>query len=561
MNNILSKSTIDNLERMLISKKYSQLEKIIEGYEKFNFNLPAVQMIYAASKCLKPSATIKDKKISFDIYLNYFKKNNSFTKALYNACALAFEIDEYSSLLSVLQNYIYKKSYDSRLFEALYKIYHHIGELDKSIHCLEIIVKNEPKNYNAWSSLIFFQNYVSKVNQKKYINYCKEFSKNLENYSHFSNKLKINKKIRLAFITLAFDGNSIDGFLIGLLKNIHKNEFEIISFNLNKTDNKSDHLKKYFDEWYHVYNLSDSDLISFIRNKEDCIIIDLYGYGPDNKMIIFKNRVAHLQILWLGYCNSTGLEEVDYIIADKNLIKEDELADYSEKPIFIKDIWNSYDGSYLKEIKVNNSPFLKNNFITFGSFNNFTKVNSEVIKVWSEILINTNSKLILKSSSKVSIEKFAELKKKFPKKLISKNKLIIYPGIEKKEDHLKLYNKIDVGLDTFPYTGVTTTFESLWMGVPVITMKGSNYLSRCGESINKNFHLENFLAKDKYDYISKAIKICNDLDYLKKLRGKLRKMLKNSSLLDTENFTKDFCAELKKAWSKHQKSKLKKIDS
>ena len=128
MNNILSKSTIDNLERMLLSKKYSQLEKIIEGYEKFNFNLPAVQMIYAASKCLKPSATIKDK-ISFDIYLNYFKKNNSFIKALYNACVLALlrlmNIQVYSS---VLQNYINKKSYDSRLFEALYKIYHHIGE-------------------------------------------------------------------------------------------------------------------------------------------------------------------------------------------------------------------------------------------------------------------------------------------------------------------------------------------------------------------------------------------------------------------------------------------------
>ena len=155
-------------------------------------------------------------------------------------------------------------------------------------------------------------------------------------------------------------------------------------------------------------------------------------------------------------------------------------------------------------------PFDKNKFITFGSFNNFLKISDEVIRTWSKILKKIkNSKLILKSSLSYQI-----------KNIISKFK---YYGVEnqleffdkqnyfKVEEHLKLYNHIDICLDTFPYNGVTTTFEALWSGVPVIVMKGFNFNSRCGESIVKNGNLNYFLAVNENDYIEKAVTLTNDI--------------------------------------------------
>ncbi len=552
----ITKENINNLEKLLLSGKNEALENTIEKFDKYNFSHPAVQMIYAASKSMKPNSSIKDKKIAFDIYLNYFKKNNKFVKALYNACSLSFEINEYSNLLLVLKDYIKNNPYDGKIFEALYKIYNHLVEIDISIYYLKIITKKEPFNYNAWSALIFSLNYKSKTNQKEYLKNCSNFEKNIKKYSKFNEKIKNKKKIRLAFITPFFDGNSIDGFLRGLLKNINNKIFQSISFNLNSSDEKSDHLKNYFDEWYHVYNYNDEDLINYIRNKEIDIIIDLAGYGPNNRLTIFKNRVAHLQMLWLGYCNSLGLKEIDYILTDKNLIKSNENNDYTEKPLYLKNIWNCHE-KISEKIAVNDLPFYKEKIFTFGSFNNFSKINKEVIKVWSKILLETNSRLILKSSLKISAEKIENLKNKFPKKLISNEKIIFYSGQEKKEDHLKKYHEIDICLDTFPYPGVTTTFEAIWMGVPVLTLKGNNFVSRCGESINKNLKLEKFLANSKSDYISKAKEISKDFSYLSKLRSELREMAILSPLFDTKDFAADFGEKLEQVWKDYCRNSKK----
>ena len=151
------------------------------------------------------------------------------------------------------------------------------------------------------------------------------------------------------------------------------------------------------------------------------------------------------------------------------------------------------------------------------------------------------------------------MKNKFPKKLINNEKIIFYSGQERKEDHLKKYHEIDICLDTFPYPGVTTTFEAIWMGVPVLTLKGNNFVSRCGESINKNLKLEKFLADSKSDYINKAKEISTDFSYLSKLRSELREMAIGSPLFNTKDFADDFGKKLEQVWEKHCKNN-KKID-
>ena len=237
------------------------------------------------------------------------------------------QIKEYDKILILLEEFIKKNDYNTKVYEAIYKIYVTLGKIDKAIQHLEIIIKKEPTNLKAYSAYLFCLLYSENYDQKDYIKHALDFSKKIKIYNENEKKpllLRHNNKIKIGFITPHFDGNSIDGFLEDFLNNIDKKIFELNAFNLNSSDEKSDHLKHLFDNWYHVKDLNDLELINFIREKEINILIDLVGHGPDNRLTIFKNRAAPIQISWLGYCNSTGLKEMDYIIVDKFIVQDRE---------------------------------------------------------------------------------------------------------------------------------------------------------------------------------------------------------------------------------------------
>jgi predicted O-linked N-acetylglucosamine transferase (SPINDLY family) len=548
---VINLNHVKYLENKLLNGQFEDLEKIIENLNKKNFNHPAIKLLYANSKVLKKNSKLEEKKIAFDIFLETYKSNSNFKKVLYNLCAICFQIKEYNKILILLEDFIKQNDYDDKVYGTLYKIYGILGEAEKANEFAKIIVKNEPKNLEAWSAYIFTSLYLEKFKQKDAINLFNEFTNNVPKYEvkeKISNQT-LNSKIRVGFITPYFNGNSIDGFLLGLLENMDRKKFEIIGFNLGNSNQKSDHLIHYFDDWNHVFDLKDLELINFIRKKNINILIDLVGHGPGNRLPIFKNRVAPIQISWLGYTNSTWLKEIDYIISDPYLIKKNEENLYYEKVLYLPNIWGAHK-KLDEKLKIKELPYDTNNYVTFGSFNNFLKISNNVIKVWSEILDKTNSRLILKCSMHDSLEIRERFLDKFPKNITSKNKIVLLERQKEKQNHINLYNEIDIGLDTFPYTGVTTTFEAIWMGVPVLTLKGDNFTSRCGESINVNLNLSEFIANDTDDYIKKAINFTKKIEIIRDLRKNLRERAKNSSLYKTKDFSNHFCNELKNLWLK-----------
>tara|TARA_B100001559_G_C16445628_1_gene596586 strand:+ start:47 stop:706 length:660 start_codon:yes stop_codon:yes gene_type:complete len=210
---------------------------------------------------------------------------------------------------------------------------------------------------------------------------------------------------------------------------------------------------------------------------------------------------------------------------------------YSEKVIYLPNIWNCHSG-FPGQRKKNNAPIEKKASITFGSFNNFNKINNNVIKTWSKILKSiNNSKLLLKSSSNIHSNK--RLENEFKKENIL-DSVEFLPREINFQDHINNYNKIDIALDTFPYNGVTTSFEAIWMGVPVLTMAGYNFNSRCGESINKNLNVTNLIAKNEDDYIATAIHLSNNLKKLLSLREKVYLNSLHSPLFDAKKFNNAF---------------------
>ena len=436
--------------------------------------------------------------------------------------------------------------YDKQLVSSIIRSYRFQGNLDKTLFYLKRQFEKGDLDLSRFAFWIFSNNYKKNWTQADFLKYSKLFADKIKNFIP-SDMVELNreknKKIRLGFISSEIlKKHSITYFLETIFKNYYKDKFEIYLFLDNEIeDENTNEFKILVKKFINVSNLEDIEVFNLIRRNNIDIMFDITGVTLSNRVSLFKNRLAPTQISWLGYCNTSGLENMDYLISDKNLIYEEEKKDYSEKILYLPHIWNCHSG--LNSIRsLSDPPCLKEKNITFGSFNNFNKINDKVISVWSQILLKVkNSKLILKSSLKIEN---SFLKKEFEKHGVIDS--VIFLEKRKLKSHYNLYKKIDIALDTFPYNGVTTTFEALAMGVPVITMKGYNFNSRCGESIIKNLGIEDLIASNEDDYIFKSQKMASDKDKLLELRKNIFNISHETPLFDTKKFSQDFFGILEK---------------
>ena len=430
---------------------------------------------------------------------------------------------------------------------AMAMVYRRLNDAKKLIFHFKRVIDSKKFNSIDLCNYGYWRCFDKEWKQSDFFNYGKFLDQNLKVIPQ-NQLIEISQtsgsKIRIGFLSSdIIEGHSITYFLKTILSNYDKNKFEIILFlNNPKEDQSTENFKNLVDKTINISNLNNVDALNQVRELKLDIIIDLMGYTSTQRIELFKNRMAKKQIIWMGYCNTTGLKNMDYIISDPNLIYSNEEKFYSEKVIYLPKIWNSHCG-FDFERKENPPPFIKNKYFTFGSFNNFDKINPDVVSTWSKILkkIN-NSKLVLKTSSK-------RLATKRLKELFKKNDVLesvkFIDRAEKFKDHLDNYNLIDIALDTFPYNGVTTSFEAIWMGVPVLTMAGYNFNSRCGESINKNLNMEQLIAKDEDDYIQKVVNLTNNTDDYINIRKSIFLDAIKSPLFNIKDYSKSFFEALR----------------
>jgi len=251
----------------------------------------------------------------------------------------------------------------------------------------------------------------------------------------------------------------------------------------------------------------------------------------------------------LGYNASTGLKEIDYIIVDPYVVPLSDQKYFTEKIFQLPNTFQCI--SINDDIKIDHSRHQNKKDITFGSFNNLSKINDNVIDVWSEILKRIeNSKLFIKAKQLDNLVIVENIKRKFQKNGINAEK-IITEGISKtRGEMLKKYNQIDIALDPFPYSGITTSLEANWMGVPLLTKKGNNFYSRIGTSINKNLGMEDWIANNEKDYYIKILKLTSDFNQLSRTRECLINKVDESTLFDSSLFAGNFNKILWKIWEK-----------
>ncbi|GEM_PF-5034835 len=394
------------------------------------------------------------------------------------------------------------------------------------------------KRLEIFCAMIMNLNYDSKYSSMQLFNKTLQINYWLRDIKPLHLTINKNKKLHLGFISADFCSHSCSYFSLPLFENLDKDICKLYLYSNNIIDDQITHnIKNTADVWRQCDSLNDEALAQIIANdKIDCLI-DLSGLTGGNRLRVFAYRPAKVQMTWLGYPNTTGINQIDYRITDKVSETSDAQNFYSEKLLYMPNIFLCYrPPSVAPDIKLRQ----KSNFY-FGSFNNSLKIGDDVIQAWAKILnLCPNASLLLKNSACESMDYRQRIINNFANFGIDKQRLIFKNRTIDIESHLNIYAEVDLALDTFIYNGTTTTCEAIWMGVPTLCFYGNRHAGRVSASILNSIGLNEFIADNLNDYINKAIEYYNRQDYLSTIRNKLRDKMANSSLCNEKQFADDF---------------------
>lgn len=536
-------------------KKYIELSESFSNHEIYNdtrFSFYYLEAQEAAIKMLLLSyiKTGKDIEVltnfnSADEYFNFAEECvnvNAYTQAIYfYKCGLKLEDTNYNGynnlayLLNVIgnndkANFYYKEALKYCDNEDKVQIY--------SNYLLSL-------NYNrAYSNEEIF------LEHKKYNDILKHDSSKVIRYRDTFN---MNRKIRLGYMSSDFKQHPVMYFAAGPIVGHNERDFEVYCYsNVLKTDGITDGLRNYIKNWRDISQMNNEEVNKLIVEDEIDILIDLGGHTGKNRLAIFSEKPAPVQVTWIGYPNTTGLNTIDYRITDNYA---DPLQNghmyHTEKLIRMPKSFLCYSAGEFPEVK-DVIPYKRNNKITFASFNNFTKVTEDAIRVWSDILKKVErSTLILKSE--IFEDKIIEQDtlKRFEEYGVDNEQIKLLTSDKKFKDHLNRYNDVDIALDTFPYNGTTTTCEAMYMGVPVITLAGDRHVARVGVSLLSNVGLTELIAYSEAEYIEKAVNLAKDIEGLEKIKLSLRKKTIDSPIMKVDAFVLDLEEIYKTMWKNY----------
>ena len=548
----LDKDLADRFLNFLNTNQYERLQFETEMLGKIENQHPLIIFYYASSIHLKKTSKKKELLFAQDLFEKVYLMKKSNLQPLYNMMVLSFRTNHYKKVLKYASEAYENNKQDTKLIEGLARVNFYLGNRKESLKLFETLFAILPEKTEGRFPFVASLNYSSGVSQQKYLDECSKFTSLIEKKLNieddtFKYELNKNNKIKISFLSADFKKHSVSFFIKDLLKKMNKSIFEISlisNLNISDQDDLSHDLKQLADHWYDVQEMTDDKLVNFLRSLNIDILFDLSGFTQGNRLEVVAKRCAKTQIIWLGYNNTLCLQNVDYLIADKYLIKPNEKNLYKEKILYMPNIWNSLSVPE-KLPEIDNKLKLYGSKFTLCSFNNFHKLSDKTIETWSKILNQDNTQILLKDSLQGGEDLKENIIQKFLNNHVNLEQLIFLDNQETIYDHLKLYNKVNLALDTFPYPGVTTSCEAILMGVPVLTLQGFNFNSRCGESIMKNINMEDMIAENESDYIDKAISCINDKNFTERNGINLRKKALSSPLFDTDTFANNFCNLIK----------------
>jgi predicted O-linked N-acetylglucosamine transferase (SPINDLY family) len=427
-----------------------------------------------------------------------------------------------------------------------------MGGLSEAETCYRRALQLKPDYFKAHSNLLFLLNYNPEISQDSAFEEARRYGDNVaahvrQRYSKWS-CAKQPKRLRIGFVSGDLRNHPVGYFLENLLRHLDRDAFELYAFPTDPwTDELTLRLQSYFAKWQPLYALNDEAAAKRIHEDGVHILIDLSGHSRYNRLPMFAYKPAPVQVAWLGYFATTGVAEIDYLIADPVTLPESQKLYFTEKIVRLPETRLCFSRPDV-EIDVSPLPALTNGHVTFGCFNNLAKMNDDVVALWSRVLQSVaGSKLFLKSKQLGDEAVRLQTVARFAVHGIVAERLIL-EGASSREKYFEAYHRVDISLDPFPYPGGTTTVESLWMGVPVLSLSGESFLFRQGAGFLSNAGLAEWGAVSPEEYVTKALTHAQDMQGLALLRGRMRQQVELSPIMDGRRFASHFDNVLKGMW-------------
>lgn len=354
------------------------------------------------------------------------------------------------------------------------------------------------------------------------------------------------RPLRIGYVSPDFRRHSVPFFIAPVLSAHDRAAMTVVGYaSVASPDAVTGRLRGLCDEWVDAAGMDDPALAARIAEDRIDILIDLAGHTPGHRLGALALRPAPLQMTWIGYPDTTGLDAVDYRITDAICDPDDAAAFHSEALL-------RPAACFLCYAPPDDAPPVRSRDgdpVVFGCFSNFAKVNVAMIGHWAALLHRVpDARLVLKSRPLADASLRGWLAQRFAAHGIDPNRVECRPQAPGLVEHLSQYGDIDIALDTFPYAGTTTTCEALWMGVPMVTLKGARHASRVGASLLATVGLEGLVAADAESYIAIAAALADDAPRRVALRRDLRDRMAGAPLTDAAGFTRQLETAYRDAW-------------
>ncbi len=340
------------------------------------------------------------------------------------------------------------------------------------------------------------------------------------------------RRLRIGYLSSDFRNHPVVRNIEPLLVHRDRERFEVVAYaEVRNPDGVTTRLQGLFDQWRSTIDRTDEDVAAQIRADGVDILVTLAGHLDENRLLVCGYRPAPVQVSLYDVATS-GFDEVDYLLTDRTICPRKPAEKFTERVIRLP---TSYVYAPMRDgSPVGPSPARGHGAVTFGSFNNPTKLNGATLALWGQILKSVpGSRLILKFHRWFQAADLqARVRTAFSAVGVEADRIEYLSGDEPLADHLQTYSRIDIALDTYPFGGATTTFEALWMGVPVVTLVGDTMVSRCAASMLRAVKLDSLVTDSPGQYIAAAVALAADRERLAGLRASLRERVMGSPLVD-----------------------------
>ncbi|HMD54766.1 MAG TPA: tetratricopeptide repeat protein [Phycisphaerae bacterium] len=487
-------------------------------------------------------------------YRKAIKANPNYVMAYHELGSLLVQEGQLEEAVALFQQALKIKPDYANAQYSLGNAYKDMGRIEEAIDAMRAATKLKPDISLYHSMMILTMHLRVDGDARAIRNELKEWNKR---HAEPLKKLILphvndrdpERRLKIGYLAAEFREHVVGWNLLPLLGGHDHEKFEIFCYSaVMRPDDVTRRIESMADVWRNIAGAGDEQAAQMIRNDRIDILVDLALHTLGNRLKIFAQKPAPVQMTYLGYVGSTGMDTIDYRLSDPYLDPPDaDLSVYSEQTVRLPETYWCYQPGGSPP-DVGPVPALAAGHITFASMNNFAKVSDPASELWMQILNAVpNSRLLIyahRGSHRDAVQQ------RFIRAGIAPERME-FTGRQPWPDYMKTYNRIDIGLDPFPYNGGITTCDSLFMGVPVVTLSGHTAFGRAGTSLLTNVGLTELIAQTPEEYVRITVKLANDLPRLKKLRSGLRQRIKKSPLMDAERFAKNIEAAYRDIWRRY----------